>query len=64
MPTNNVKLPKKGAVARITEERKKLRKQPVSPKLREILRKENDTTDDTQKKIAGNPPKRDPDLGL
>lgn len=63
MTTKTVKLPKKGAVAKITEERSKLRKQPAKPQLREILRKENDTTEAPQRKIARSP-KRDPDLGL
>lgn len=63
MTTKAVKLPQKGAVAKITEEQKKLRRQPASPKLREIFRKENDTTEAPQKKIARSP-KRDPDIGV
>ena len=63
MTTKTVKLPQKGAVAKITAERSKLRKQPASPKLREIFRKENDTSEAPQKKIARSP-KRDPDIGL
>lgn len=63
MTTKTVNLPQKGAVAKITEEQKKLRRQPASPKLREIFRKENDGSETLQKKIARSP-KRDPDIGL
>ncbi len=58
------KVPQKGAVAKITAERAKLRKQPASSKLREIFRKENDTSEQPQKKIAAKSTKREPDLGL
>jgi len=63
MTIKAAKLPQKGAVARITEEQKKLRKQPVSPRLRDVFRKENDTSEAPQKKIARSS-KRDPDIGL
>ncbi len=63
MTAKTVNLPKKGAVAKITAEREKLRKQPASSKLREIFRKENDTSKAPQKKIA-RPAKRDSDIEL
>ena len=59
--TATAKVPQKGAVAKITAERAKLRKQPASSKLREIFRKENDTSEQPQKKIAAKSTKRQPD---
>jgi hypothetical protein len=50
MKTKIVKLPQKGAVAKVTKERSKLRNQPASPALRKILRKENGAIDAPQKK--------------
>ena len=65
MTTKNVKLPQQGAVAKIIEERKKLRHQPASPNLRDVFKKEKDATPEIQeKKIASKPPKRAPDLDL
>ncbi len=51
-------LPQKGAVSRIREEANKLRKQPISPALKDVFRKR----EEPQKKIARG--KRGPDLGL
>lgn len=60
----SIKLPQKGAVARVTEERKKLRHQPASSDLREIFKKEKDTAPTAPEKKIAKSKKRDPDLDL
>ena len=65
MAIQTVKLPQKGAVAKITEERKRLRRQPVSPNLRDVFKKDKGITPEVQdKKIASKPSKREPDMDL
>ena len=65
MTTKTPNLPQKGAVARIIAERKKLRHQPLSPKLREVFRKDKDANPEIQeKKIASNPPENEPEMGI
>ncbi|MBI2605413.1 MAG: hypothetical protein HYW49_04960 [Deltaproteobacteria bacterium] len=65
MSNKTVRFPQKGAVAKITEERGKLKNQPASKKLREIFKKENETPSEIkEKKIAAQPKKRDGDLDL
>ncbi|MGK5088024.1 hypothetical protein WDW86_10745 [Bdellovibrionota bacterium FG-2] len=65
MTTKNVKLPQKGAVAKITEIRKGLRNQPASKDLRDVFKKDKDAPAELpEKTIASTPGKRDPDLGL
>ena len=60
------KKPRKGAVAKLREAYNKLRKQPVSPELRDVLKKKDRPTSEaplTEKKIAKTP-KSDQDLDL
>ena len=56
MAKKEPKLPKKGAVARIREDANKLRKQPVSPDLKDVFNKR-----EPLKKIAR---KQESDIGL